>query len=194
MFGCFLRKFKHWFSVCFLRKKTHIQSKSSSSLIGKSNHVSGCIPIFLAKARTSSVIQTPPKPRSSKSDSDSISDPNEWCSSSSKSWVKVYLCLTSSTWRKERRVSNLGFRWWKKAWVARRSHRDPTRSAWPTTCSDSINPPPASLSTTPSSSTVATPISLSTGSVGSIHHAKKPEASGFCYVNDIGLGILDQTE
>ena len=34
-------------------------------------------PDFLAKARTSSVILTPPKPRSSKSDSDSISDLNE---------------------------------------------------------------------------------------------------------------------
>ena len=27
-----------------------------------------------------------------------------------------------------------------------------------------------------------------------LHHAKKLEASGFCYVNDIVLGILDQTE
>ena len=59
------------------KKKTHIQSKSSSSSIGKSNHVSRCIPIFLAKAKTSSVILTPPKPRSSKSDFDSISNPNE---------------------------------------------------------------------------------------------------------------------
>ena len=61
MFVCFLRKFKHQLSVCFLRKKKHIRSKSSSSSIGKSNHVFGCIPIFLAKARTSLVILTPPK-------------------------------------------------------------------------------------------------------------------------------------
>ena len=29
---------------------------------------------------------------------------------------------------------------------------------------------------------------------GGLHHAKKPEASGFCNVNDIVLGILDQTK
>ena len=29
---------------------------------------------------------------------------------------------------------------------------------------------------------------------GGLHHAKKPEASRFCYVNDIMLGILDQIE
>ena len=26
---------------------------------------------------------------------------------------------------------------------------------------------------------------------GGLHHAKKAEASGFCYVNDIVLGILE---
>src|ERR1700730_3854387 len=26
---------------------------------------------------------------------------------------------------------------------------------------------------------------------GGLHHAKKREASGFCYINDIGLGILE---
>ncbi len=26
---------------------------------------------------------------------------------------------------------------------------------------------------------------------GGLHHAKKSEASGFCYVNDIVLGILE---
>lgn len=26
---------------------------------------------------------------------------------------------------------------------------------------------------------------------GGLHHAKKTEASGFCYVNDIVLGILE---
>ncbi len=26
---------------------------------------------------------------------------------------------------------------------------------------------------------------------GGLHHAKKSEASGFCYVNDINLGILE---
>ena len=174
----------------------HIQSKSSSSSIGKSNHVSRCIPIFLAKARTSSVIPTPPKPRSSKSDSYSISNPNE----STFIFVEIMggslpFLLMSSTWRKERRVSYLGFRWWKKAWVAHRSHHDltrrngmwatstsrasattttakvtqwnPIRSTWPTTCSDSISPPLVGPLTPPSSSTMATSISLSTRPVGS---------------------------
>ena len=27
--------------------------------------------------------------------------------------------------------------------------------------------------------------------MGGLHHAKKQEASGFCYVNDIVLGILE---
>ena len=92
-------------------------------------------------------------------------------------------------------MSDLGFRWWKKAWVACRSYRDstrrsgawptstsrasattttakvtqwnPTGSAWPTTCSNSISPPLAGPSTLSSSSTMATLISLSTGPMDS---------------------------
>ena len=35
----------------------------------------------------------------------------------------------------------------------------------------------------------ATDIAVNWG--GGLHHAKKSEASGFCYVNDIVLGILE---
>ena len=163
------------------------------------------------------MIPTPPKPRSSKSDSDSISDPNE----SAFIFVEIMggsLPLSDVLDLKKREKSKrFGFSMMEESMVAHHSHQDPTwrsgawatstsrasattttakvthwnptESAWPTTCSNSVSPPPASLSVLPSSSTVATPISLSTGPVGSIHHAKKSEAFGFCYVNDIVLGF-----
>ena len=195
MFVCFLRKFKHWLSVCFLRKR-------------KAHSVQ--VFFFINRKIQPRLWMHPNIPRESQnliSDLDATQNhapPNpipipspirtSRRSSSSKSWVEVYLCLTSSTWRKERRASDLGFRWWKKAWVAHRSHRDPTQRsgawttstswasvtttttkvthwnptgfAWPTTCSDSVSPLPAGLSALPSSSTVVTPISLSTGPMG----------------------------
>ena len=129
----------------------------------------------------------PPKPRSSKTDSDSISDPNE----SAFIFVEIMggsLPLSDVLDLKKREKSErFEFSVMEESMVARRSHQDPTRrsGAWAT----SISPPPAGLSALPSSLTVATPISLSTRPVGSIHHAKKPEASGCCYVNDIVLGF-----
>ena len=69
---------------------------SSSSSIENSNHVCGCILIFLAKARTSSMIPTPLKPCSSKSDSNSIFDPNE----SAFIFVKISALSSKRSWRR----------------------------------------------------------------------------------------------
>ena len=116
MFDCFLRKFKHWLPVCFLRIKTHIRS---SLLLHQSENPTSPLD-------ASSYSSRKPKPHQWSRRHQNHAPPNpipipspirtSRRSSSSKSWVEVYLCLTSSTWRKERRASDLAFRWWKKAW------------------------------------------------------------------------------
>ena len=45
--------------------------------------------------------------------------------------------------------------------------------------------------TTPRSPLVRVRADIAINWAGGLHHAKKVEASGFCYVNDIVLGILE---
>ena len=218
MFGCFLRKFKHWFSVCFLRKKTHIQSKSSSSLIGKSNHVSGCIPIFLVKTRTSSVIPMPPKSRSSKSNSNSIYDLNE----SAFIFVEIMggsLPLFDVLDLKKREKSErFGFSVMEESMGGASLPSGPNKKK---RCVNYFYKPSIGdyyygqghplkphrirmahnlfgFCQSSASGSIGAAVKLNRGDadipfnwVGGLHHAKKLEASGFCYIM---LGILDQTE
>ena len=118
MFDCFLRKFKHWLPVCFLRKKP---TSGPSLLLHQSENPTPSLDESSYSSRKPKPPQwfrchqnhAPPKPIPIPIPSPIRTSRR---SSSSKSWVEVYLCLTSSTWRKERRASDLGFRWWKKAW------------------------------------------------------------------------------
>ena len=190
MFVCFLRKFKHWLPVCFLRKKP---TSGPSLLLHQSEN------------------PTPSLDESSYSISDSDATKTTllqnrfrfhlrservgvhlrrnhgwkftfvWCPRLEEKreerviWVfgdgrkHGGALLPSGPDTKKRRVSYFyePSRASTTTTTTKVTHWNPTGSAWPITCSDSVNPPPAGLSVPSSSSTVATPISLSTGSVGS---------------------------
>ena len=206
MFVCFLRKFKHQLSVCFLRKKKHIRSKSSSSSIGKSN----------AKARTSLVILMPPKPRSSKSNSDSISDPNKSAFIFVEIMGGSLPLSDVLDLKKREKSEQFGFSVMEecmggallpsgldtKKWRVNYFYK-PSIGDYYYGQGHPLKPHRIHMAhnlfgfcQSSASGSIGATVKLNRGDadipfnwVGGLHHAKKPEASGFCY---IVLGILDQ--